>query len=412
MSIFPFALALSLICQAPDVSRQEQLGKMLTGGKLADAERTLMAELAAKPDDATRMTLGMTKFLRAIEDHARTLRRFGLNGKSWLLQNVPFLRIPVPEHPNPVAVRPDDLRAALDKMVKDLDAAEAALAPIKSADWKVVVKVEDIKLDVADPGEAPQLVSLAELLSVAGFAPRNDTGARAAGVVVAFDKSDAMWLRGYCRFLQSLAEVVLAYDARELFDHTAHLAFAKPVGKFPFLKGKADRRDLDSDSIIDGITFIHMLRVPVKDPARLKSAHGHLLEMFENSGKMWEEILAETDSDREWIPAPKQKGAIPGIAVTQEMVTSWREFVGEVKDLLEGRKLAPFWRDGAEAKAVRGVNIKRVFLEPGPFDLVLWVQGTAAVPYLEQGVTTRPDTWNRFSQVFQGRFMTFFVWWN
>ena len=411
MTAVSLTLALFLVAQASPPTREESLGLMLTTGKLAETERALMAELAAKPDDGARMTLGMTKFLRAIEDYGRTMRRFGLNNRASVLGSTPFFRIPVPAHPNPVAVRADDLRAMFDKLVKDLDAAEAALAPINESNWKVVVRVEEIKLDFADPGETPAHVSLGELLSIVGFAPRNDRGERAKGVVVAFDKSDAMWLRGYCRLLQGLAEVVLAYDARELFDHSAHIAFPKPVGKYPFLKG-VEAGQNQPDMIVDAIAFIHMLRVPLKEPARLKSAHGHLLEMFVNSGKMWDEILSETDSDREWIPSPKQQGAIPGIRVTQEMVTTWREFVGEAKDLLEGKRLAPFWRDFGDAQGVRGVNIKRVFLEPGPFDLVLWIQGTGAVPYLEKGVTTRPDTWNRFSQVFQGQFMTFFVWWN
>ena len=411
MSTISLTLAVFLTAQGAPPGREETLGKMLTTGKLAETERTLMAELAGKPDDGARMTLGMTKFLRAIEDYGRTMRRFGLNNRASWLNQTPFFRIPVPAHPNPSAVRPDDLRGMFDKFVKDLDSAEAALQPIQGANWKVVVRVEEIKLDFADPGETPVHVSLGELLSLIGFAPRNDRGQQAKDVVVAFDKADALWLRGYCRMLQGLAEVVLAYDARELFDHTAHIAFPKPVGKYPFLKAPESGR-MEQDLIIDAIAFIHMLRLPLKEPARLKSAHAHFIEMFTNSGKMWDEILAETDSDREWIPSPKQQGAIPGVRVTQEMMTTWREFVGEAKDLLEGRKLAPFWRDNADAQIVRGVNIKRAFLEPGPFDLVLWVQGTAAAPYLEKGVTTRPDTWNRFSQVFQGQFMTFFVWWN
>src|SRR5688572_30425900 len=106
MSTISLALALCFVSQTPSASREEQLGRMLTGGKLAEAERTLMADLAAKPDDGARMTLGMTKFLRAIEDYGRSMRRFGLNKRSSLLNNTPFFRIPVPPHPNPVAVTP------------------------------------------------------------------------------------------------------------------------------------------------------------------------------------------------------------------------------------------------------------------------------------------------------------------
>ena len=404
-------LAAMLVAQGAPPGREESLGKLLTAGKLADAERRLMADLAVKPDDGARMTLGMAKFLQAIEDYARTMRRFGLNHQASVLGSIPFFRIPVPPHPNPVPVRPDDLRAMFAKLVKDLDAAEATLAPIKEANWKVVVRVEEIQLNLADEREQPVPLPLVELFSLAGFAPRGDRGASAAGVVVAFDKSDAIWLRGYCRLLQSLAEVVLAYDARELFDHSAHLVFPKPVGKYPFLQATS-RKEFDQNWIVDAIAFVHMLRLPVREPERLKSAHGRLIQMIEFSGTMWDEILAETDSDREWIPSPKQQGALPNLRVTEQMVNGWREFLAESRALLEGRKLAPFWRDTPEAQGVRGVNIKRVFHEPGPFDLVLWVQGTAAAPYIEKGPTTSPATWNRFSDLFQGQFMTFFVWWN
>jgi hypothetical protein len=404
-------LAALLVGQNAPPGREETLGKMLTVGKFAETERKLMDEIAAKPDDAARMTLGMAKFLRAIEDYARGMRRFGLNHKSSALGSIPFFRIPVPPHPNPTPVRPEDVRAMFAKLVKDLDAAEATLAPIETADWKVVVRVETLQLNVADENEQPVMLPLVDLLNLAGFAPRRFTRDQAPEIVVAFDKSDATWLRGYCRLLQGLAEVVLTFDAKELFDHSAHLAFAKPVGKFPFLQGSAGK-EFDQNWIIDGIAFIHMLRVPVKEPERLKSAHGRLLQMLSLSGKMWDEILAETDSDREWIPSPKQKGAIPNLSVNEAMVVSWREFLTESQALLEGKKLAPFWRDNADAQGVRGINIKKVFYEPQPFDLVLWFQGTAALPYLEKGPTTNPAVWNRLSQIFQGRFMTFFVWWN
>jgi len=411
MITIPLALTVALIGQNAASGRGEELGNLLTTAKFAETERKLMDELATKPDDAARMTLGMAKFLRAIEDYARALRKFGLNHQASVLGQIPFFRIPVPAHPNPSTVKPEDLRATFAKLVQDLDAAEAALAPINSADWKVIVHVEQIRLNVADDTEQPVLLPLSELLSLAGFGPRNTARGEAPAIVVAFDKADSIWLRGYCRLLQALAETVLTFDARAMFDHSAHLAFAKPIGKYPFLKATAGK-EWDNNWVIDGIAFIHMLRVPVKEPERLKSAHGHLLQMLDLSGKMWDEILLETDSDREWIPSPKQKGAIPNMTVTDAMIAGWREFLGEAKALLEGKKLAPFWRDIPDAQGVRGINVKRVFYEPQPFDLVLWIQGTAAAPYLDKGPTTSPATWTRFSEIFQGRFMTFFVWWN
>ncbi|MHB2020064.1 MAG: hypothetical protein ACYCW6_24265 [Candidatus Xenobia bacterium] len=67
-----------------------------------------------------------------------------------------------------------------------------------------------------------------------------------------------------------------------------------------------------------------------------------------------------------------------------------------------------FWRDGE----TRGVNLRRVFTEPTTLDAVLWLQGTAATPYLENGPMTRPEVWQRLVRVFQGNFPGFAIWFN
>ncbi len=119
-------------------------------------------------------------------------------------------------------------------------------------------------------------------------------------------------------------------------------------------------------------------------------------------------ITAETDDDHEWIPNPRQTGVVPGVKVTDEMVKGWTTFLDEADDLLEGRKLVPFWREAGG----RGVNLKRIFTEPMEFDLVLWVQGTAAFPYLEEGNVTKPEIWQRLQRIFQGEFIGFAIWFN
>lgn len=87
---------------------------------------------------------------------------------------------------------------------------------------------------------------------------------------------------------------------------------------------------------------------------------------------------------------------------------SWNFIRAETDDLLQGRRLVPFWRKGV----TQGINLKRVFLEPRGFDLVMWVQGTAAVPYLEDGPQTRPEVWQRLQRVFRGEFVGFALWFN
>jgi hypothetical protein len=58
------------------------------------------------------------------------------------------------------------------------------------------------------------------------------------------------------------------------------------------------------------------------------------------------------------------------------------------------------------------MNLRRLFLEPTTFDLVLLIQGSAALPYLEDGELTESDTWRRIMQVFGGDFFRYAVWFN
>ena len=159
--------------------------------------------------------------------------------------------------------------------------------------------------------------------------------------------------------------------------------------------------------IADVIAFVHMIRLPVKEPQRMESALKHIQAMLDQSRRSWDLIMAETDDDHEWIPNPKQKGAIPNVTVTEQMVATWREFLDEADALLAGKRLAPFWRSQE-----LGVNLHRVFTEPRPFDLVLWVQGSAATPYLEKGEFTRHEVWDRLLRVFEGEFVGFALWFN
>jgi hypothetical protein len=163
------------------------------------------------------------------------------------------------------------------------------------------------------------------------------------------------------------------------------------------------------DSILDAVAFVHLLLLPVAEPERMKAAHGHLLEVIEQSRLSWAAIGAETDDDREWIPSPQQKNmAIPNAAITPDMVTGWHAVLNELEAILQGEKLVPFWR----GTTANGVNLKRVFYEPTPFDLVLWIQGSAAAPYLEEGEVTPPDFWRRIQTGFRGQFFWFALWVN
>ena len=161
------------------------------------------------------------------------------------------------------------------------------------------------------------------------------------------------------------------------------------------------------------------MNLPIKEPARMESARQHLLEMIRTSRESWALIQAETDDDHEWLPNPKQKGVLR-IPVTRELIDGWHAVLTEMEEILEGRKLIPFWRDYATLfggnqeipAGTRGINLKRVFTEPRDFDLILLIQGSGVLPYLERGPLSTPETWSNLGRVFRGQFFGFAAWFN
>ena len=160
-------------------------------------------------------------------------------------------------------------------------------------------------------------------------------------------------------------------------------------------------------SIADAIAAIHLMHWQVTEPERMKASLAHLESVVKLSRESWRFILAETDDEAEWIPSPTQKNAVmPAATISQQTVDGWMVFLGEFDAILQGRKLVPHWR------LAKGINIRRVFLEPTPFDPVLWAQGSAAVPYLEDGPMTDRATWNQIMRMMEGNFLGYAVWFN
>jgi hypothetical protein len=376
----------------------------LQQGNTADAERQLETHLAANPqDDNARFALGFVQCLRAVERTMQSLYHYGLEPPRYF--NMPILRLPVSKNPNPEPITNEEFRQIVAGLSSDLAAAEATLAKIESDDVKLPLAVGTYRLDFDASGEAADFETLWRVL--ARLTNTNGINSKeAAGFVIAADKADVHWLRGYCHVLQAFCEMLLAHDTQEIHDHCAHLFFPEAKMRYPVER----RRDDDSWSwVADVIAFIHLLRLPVAEPERLKTAHGHLLAVIDESRESWQAIDAETDDDREWIPSPDQKNvAIPGARISGEMVKGWQLLLDEAEAILKGEKLAPFWR-GNDA---RGINLKRVFHEPQTFDLVLWVQGSAAIPYLEEGEVTDPQRWRTIQRSFGGRLFWFAVWVN
>lgn len=404
----------SVSVQAPSVAAtdtsvehhelEQWVNPYLESGQIQEGISAFTAELTLRPqDDELRFGVGVLHFLRAVERLNQSWYNYGLSANA-LGGLIPLFRFTTLTNPNPQRITYSDARRVLQDFLLDLNRSIEALEGV-TGEVKQPLRIGLAQLDFSGDHQISEGETLWELYAQMNPGAQLDTQT-AREFILQVDTADARWLEAYAHLLANFAEFFLAHDWESLFNHTAHLLFANPDTPFDL----SNSGENDMFYYVDLITFVHLLNLPVVEPQRMGAALDHLRQVTALSRQMWEIILAETDDDQEWIPSPTQTGVIPNVQVTQEMVQGWYEFLDEMDDILEGRTLLPFWRN-TEGKTL-GLNLKRVFTEPRPFDLVLWVQGTAAQPYLERGKITDPALWERLQQLFQGQFLGFAIWWN
>lgn len=380
----------------------------LYAGESAAAAAAAKARLGANAeDDEARFALGAVQFLQAIENLGRAFYRYGLNNgeRAAGLAGLPFLRLPVPPNPDPEPIDYQKLRGVLSALVDDLGKAEATLAGIDSLTLDMPINIGLVRLDFDGDGKGSEEEALARVID--RIARGSFDPATADPILVDFDASDVPWLRAYCRLLSAIAEFPLAHDWKPAFEATFQGLF--PRAGLPLSQVE---RPLPPEEnpwfppAADLVAFIHLLHWPVTEPARLQSVLAHLEAIPPLSRENWKRVNAETDSKKEWLPNPRQTGVFPGVTVTQEQIDGWLMLLDEYEALLKGEKLLPHWRFD------KGINLRRLFLEPTTFDIVLLIQGSAAIPYLEDGEKTDGDTWRRIGELLGGNFFGYALWFN
>ena len=413
-----FGLLAAVLATATLTGQQPLVEQYLQSGKLDEGERALQQHLVSNPDDdQARFGLGTLQFMQAVEQLAQDWHRFGNTSE---LRQIPLFRLPVPDNPNPEQVDYEMVRQVFENMTEHLDRADRTLAQVKSRKVKLPLRLFTFHLDINRDGKRDQNEDLSQIYRM--YFGNNLAGAPGQPreqLVVAFDYSDVLWLRGYTHLLRAMLEFGLAYDHEPLWDVAGHLVFERAKLKHAFQQEEQDAfranqrrnqpRYWSPNWISDVVAAIHNTSFKIREPARLKRAHAHLKEMIGLSREMWKSVLAETDNDREWIPSPKQESAVSPVRVGKEMIATWHDFLREMELLLDGELLIPFWR-GTNPR--RGVNLKRVFFEPRDLDVIMWVQGTGAMPYVEMGDVSSERTWGQFQRVFRGEFFGFALWFN
>ncbi|MBA4030124.1 MAG: hypothetical protein C0478_04410 [Planctomyces sp.] len=390
------------------------LEKSSRAGEFKQGIAQLETELAARPAEAeARFALGLLQFLGAIDEFAATQYKFGAGGGTARSLELPFFR-GIPNNPDPAPVKYADTQALFAQLGKSLAIAEKTLAGVEQSQVKLPFRPGLVAFDLNRDGKIGDEESFWSLLRAVvppvGQIPKDK-------FLIQVDEGDAVWLRGYCHLLMAFCDVSAAYDTRELFERTGHMIYAKPVTPYPWSQEpEGDANNIFTfHRIADLIAMIHLINFELVDADKMRSAHAHLLEMIRLSRISWKLIDAESDDDAEWVPNDRQKSVAIGLRISRDQITGWHHVLEEIEALLNGKKLIPFWRgDLSKSKGERGrgVNLAKVFQQPGRFDMVLWITGTGAAPYIEEGQLSTDESWNRLQAVFGGRFFGFAAWFN
>lgn len=387
---------------------------------LPAASETISAEIAASgltatearltalpsPTDADRFALGGVRFLRTVEGALQLRWQTGLSEQMTM---IPFLRLPIPENPSPVAFDPASIKTLFTNVSTGMDAARAPLADIKDgADFGVEIAFKDIWFDInsnntRDTGE-DMLTVLGPMIMGWQWDQRDPA---TPAPVIRFDAADAAWLSAYTHLLGGLSDMILAYDPTapitRITEARAAMTKLGVITPDPFF-GMGGGASMDA---VDYFAMVLATLNQTPDKARMLSAQTHLLAMVDDNRRFWADVAKETDNDKEWIPKDGQKSAM-GIDLPPGTGPMWLGVLSDVEALLKGDKLIPFWRIDGPA----GVNIARMFTDPRPIDVASWIQGEGAVPYLESGNLISQQNLTQFDQMMSGETMLFTLYLN
>jgi hypothetical protein len=459
LKLFRWALLLasSLATGAAVADTYDDFRTSLYEGRVADAIKVAEAAVTADPNDGkARFALGLAQSLDAIEGLGHGLYQFGLRSEfepstmTMGLYDAPFLRLPIPENPAPSQVTYEGLRDLLKDLTDGLATAQSTLAKVGPAEFELSLDLQRVHLDFDRNGQISDRESL-----VVSFLAVTGPVTAPSGFVFDFDQSDAPWLEGYCNLLMAMGKFLQAHDWSTAVNSTFHQLFPNsdlasaslstrsrlewiskklesllnPDGSLPDFDPESDsdynaytqllkqQYELANpsgyddlalfESVADLVAFVHLFNWPVVDPPRMSEARLHLLEMIALSRENWARIHAETDDSREWVPGPHQTGMFENLQVNEVVLEGWTLFLDEFEAILTGERLVPHWRIEG-----RGINVRKMFEEPRTFDPVMIGQGTAILPYLEEGELIGEDTvWTIFGLT-EGGFLSYFLWFN
>jgi hypothetical protein len=368
----------------------------------SDGLRATEAALAALPDasPSDQFALGGVRFLAGIETALQTRYRTGLSTTLTDLADIPILRLPIPENPDPEPFTGAILEEMFAQVSTDMDGAITALATISdAADVAVLIDTADIWFDInrsgqRDPGEG--------LIDVTG-----STLARAITPemtpVIRFDTADAAWLSAYAHLLAGTSELVLTVAPAETIDKVRDAivglaALNDQVGEFDY------SYDAEFGDYVDIAAMILGAIEGQPDASHSRAAHAHFVAMIADNRIFWARVAQEQDNESEWIPNKRQVSALP-ISFPPDTGASWQRVLADAAAVLNGDLLIPHWRMGNSA----GIDLAALMQDPPAVDLIGMIQGGDLLPYARTGRLISFESFWQFDQMMQGNAGLFMV---
>ena len=262
-------------------------------------------------------------------------------------------------------------------MTRGLKQMARARVPLKRAaadEFAVTIRITDIWFDVNKDGKRQKGEAAAELFDALQPAPRREirvlggpgTEDQPAEEVpqfdglIRFDSADADWLMAYTHLVSGFGELTLAADPTPSIRRVTEARDGlRAYGSLFFdSTGWADEEWVE----MAAATLLTLRGKP--DQTRTRAAHAHFREMIAYNRNFWEDVMTETDNEREWLPNPDQQSAF-GMPVDANLAESWQSVLGEISAVLEGEALVPYWRVPNMGEREKGVGI----------NLAKWLQG-------------------------------------
>ena len=392
--------SLALAAASPALAERSPLSAEIAATGIAATEARLSSLTAPTPEDL--FAIAGLRFLGGVEQALQLRWETGIRA-DW--SELPILRLPIPENPNARPFAAQDIQTLFQGIASEMDAARVALAALGQQDFALEIALDDLWFDINRNGTRQDGESMRDIagLTLAGAGRWGMQPVE--NPVIRFDTADAAWLSAYTHFLSGFVTLALAFDPAPAVDRVI-----ASTAKLYDLWGDTpppNALDMMFGRQVDRAAMVLMALSTPPDPAMTRAAHGHFLSMITENRRFWALVEAEADNTLEWVPNDRQTSGL-GLPMPPGTGARWQAVLADGEKLLNGELLIPHWRMGAEA----GINLRRMFEEPAPVDLITWIQGEGLLPWAEKGPRASADSWREFERIVQGDGMLFAIFLN